>query len=99
MRVWKDRVASKTNATQDLTLLHVIHRSYVYAASLHMHKQAVFSILMIQQHEIADVFWIFAWRKFGIPDLGGSCIFKPVFRNIICGSENNPCSRRVDRLP
>jgi hypothetical protein len=64
-----------------------------------MHKQAVLAILVIEQHEIADIFRIFAWRKFRMPDLGGVRIFKPIFRNVIGGRENNSCTGRIDRFP
>jgi hypothetical protein len=60
-----------------------------YPAGLHMHKQAVLVILVIKQHEIADILRLFPWRKFRMPDLPGLGILKPVFRNVICNRENN----------
>ena len=81
-----------------LPRLHAIAGFHKYAAGLHMNKQAVLAILVINQHEVADVFRIFARRKFWMPNLGGSGIFKPVFRNVIRGRENNSCPRRIDRF-
>src|SRR5438552_15976439 len=98
MQMGKDRVSSEANATHDLTLPHAITRSYGYAPSLHMHKQAVLAILVIEQHEIADIFRIFAWRKFRMSDLGGLRIFKPIFVNVIGGREHNSLSGRIDRF-
>src|ERR1039457_6681900 len=97
--MWKERVSSEANATHDLTLSHAITRSHGYAASLHMHEQAILAIQVVEQHEIADIFGIFARRKFWVPDLGAFCVFKPVFRNVICGCENDSCTRGIDRLP
>lgn len=97
--MWKERVSSESNATHHLTLSHAITRSHGYAASLHMHEQAVLSIQVIEHHEIADIFGIFARWKFRVPDFGAFRIFKPVFRYVICGCENNSCTRSIDRLP
>ena len=98
MQVWKDRVSGEANATHELPRLHAIASFHNYAAGLHMNQQAVLAILMIDQYEVTDVFRIFPRRKFWMPNLGGSDIFKPVFRNVIRSRENNSCPRRIDRL-
>jgi hypothetical protein len=67
MQMWKDRVSGEANATHQLTLRHAITRFHDHAAGLHVYKPAVLAILMIEQHEIADVFRIFVGREFWIP--------------------------------
>ena len=69
MQMWKDRVSSEAHATHDLTLPHAITRSHGYTASLHMHKQAVLAVLVINQDAVPDVFRVLASRKFWMPDL------------------------------
>src|SRR5580704_17086549 len=97
MQMWEDRVPCETNATQLLTWLNSIAGFHNYAADLHMHEQAVLTILVINQHKIPDIFRIFANRKFWMPNLRSSGIFKSVFRNVICSCENNSCPWRIDR--
>jgi hypothetical protein len=95
MQMWKDRVSGEANATHQLTQRHAITRPHDHAAGLHVHKQGVLAILMVEQYEITDVFRIFASRKSWMPDLRGLGIFKPVFRNVICDCQNNARSIRA----
>jgi hypothetical protein len=81
-----------------LTGLHAIASFHNYAAGLHENQQGVLAILVIDQHEITNVFRIFARRKLWMSNPGGVGIFKPVFRNIIRSCENYSCSRRIDWL-
>jgi hypothetical protein len=83
MQVWKDRVSSKSYSTHLFALNHVIARVHDYRPGLHVNKQAVFAILMVDQNEIADVFGILAGREFWMPDLGCICVLEPIVRYVV----------------
>jgi len=83
VQVRKDRIAGKADAAQELTLLHTIAGLYGDTSGLHVHQQAIFAVLVIEHHEIADIFRVLFGRELGIPDLAGARVFEPVFRNVV----------------
>ncbi len=64
MQMGKDRISGEADATDGLPQFDVISAFHDHAAELHMHKQAVLAILVINQDEVPDVFRVFASRKF-----------------------------------
>src|SRR5581483_3770955 len=95
VKVRKDRVSGETDAAQKLALVDAIAWLYSDAAGLHVNQEAVLTILMIEQDEIANVFWILAGWNFWVPDVGGFGIFKPVLGNVVCRCQNDSCTWRV----
>ena len=54
MQMGKDRISGEADATHELPQFDVISAFHDHAAGLHMHKQAVLAILMIEQYEITE---------------------------------------------
>jgi hypothetical protein len=42
-----------------LTLLYTVAATHQYAPRLHVYEQTVLAVLVVDQHEIADVFRVF----------------------------------------
>ena len=95
----KDGVPGEADAPQHLTLPDLIAKFDGDAAGLHVYKQAVLAIPVIEQNKITDVFGILAGRKFRIADARGFRVFKPVFRDVVGGCDDNAASGRIDRRP
>jgi hypothetical protein len=83
MQMGKDRISGEADAAQELPQFDVISAFHDHAAGLHMYKQAVLAILVINQDPVPDVFRVLASRKFWMSDLRCPGIFKPVVRDVI----------------